>query len=212
MLSAEPPNVEGALETMRRTIRDGRRASEVMTRLRALFQKKAVTMDAVDLVEASREVIELLRCEIRKRRIVLRLKAADDLPTVAGDRVQLQQVLLNLLLNAVEAMEGVDGRPREMLVRIERDDGGCARLTVTDSGIGFDPQHAGHLFDAFYTTKGEGMGIGLSVSRSIIEHHGGRLWATANQDFGASFSFSIPCSPEAATGRCGAEEQAVRSL
>ncbi|KAA1016250.1 GHKL domain-containing protein [Paraburkholderia panacisoli] len=196
MLSARPPNVEGALETVRRTIRDGHRASEVIARLRALFSKKAVTTDAVDLVEAANDVIELLRFEVRKRRIVLRLETAADLPPVKGDRVQLQQVVLNLLLNAVEAMNGVDDRPRQMLVRIERDDGDCVRLAVTDSGVGFDPQHAGMLFDAFYTTKKEGMGIGLSVSRSIIESHGGRLWATTNERFGATFSFTIPCRPE----------------
>jgi PAS domain S-box-containing protein len=205
MLSAEPPNVEGALGTLRRTIRDGQRASEVMTRLRALFRKKAVTMDAVDLVEAANDVIELLGGEIRKRRIVLRLEAANDLPSITGDRVQLQQVVLNLLLNAVDAMNGVDDRPRQMLVGIDRDE--CddrderdnrdgVRFSVTDSGVGFDPQHAGRLFDAFYTTKGDGMGMGLSVSRCIIESHGGRLWAISNEDFGATFSFSIPCRPE----------------
>jgi len=192
MLSAEPPNVEGALETVRRTIRDGHRASEVMTRLRALFSKKAVTTDAVDLVEATQEVVGLLQDEIRNKRIVLHLKAADDLPPVAGDRVQLQQVVLNLLLNAVEAMNGVEDRPRRMLVNIERDDGDCVRLAVTDSGVGFDPQHASKLFDPFSTTKREGMGIGLSVSRSIIESHGGRLWASSNTDQGATFTFSIP--------------------
>ncbi|MBP0595035.1 PAS domain S-box protein [Paraburkholderia sp. LEh10] len=196
MLSAQPPNVDGALETVRRTIRDGHRASEVMTRLRALFSKKAVTMEAVDLVEAANDVIELLRGEIRARRIVLRLETAENLPPVTGDRVQLQQVALNLLLNAAEAMDGVDVRPRQMLVRIARDDGDCVRLAVTDSGVGFDPQHAGKLFDGFYTTKREGMGIGLSVSRSIIECHGGRLWATSNERFGATFSFSIPSRQE----------------
>jgi signal transduction histidine kinase len=163
-----------------------------MTRLRALFSKKAVTTDAVDLVEATREVVGLLQDEIRNKRIVLHLKAADDLPPVAGDRVQLQQVVLNLLLNAVEAMNGVEDRPRRMLVNIERDDGDCVRLAVTDSGVGFDPQHASKLFDPFSTTKREGMGIGLSVSRSIIESHGGRLWASSNTDQGATFTFSIP--------------------
>jgi PAS domain S-box-containing protein len=193
MLSAEPPNVEGALETMRRTVRDGRRASEVMTRLRALVSKKAVTMDAVDLVEATHEVIELLRDEICNNRIVLHLKAADGLPPVTGDRVQLQQVVLNLLLNAVEAMNGVEDRPRQILLRIDLDEGDCIRFTVTDSGVGFDPQHAGKLFDAIYTTMREGAGIGLSVSRSIIENHSGRLWASSNADHGATFAFSIPC-------------------
>jgi PAS domain S-box-containing protein len=213
MLSAEPPNVEGALGTVQRTIRDGHRASEVMTRLRALFSKKAVMTDAVDLVEATNDVIGLMRCEIRKRRIVLRLETANDLPPVTGDRVQLQQVVLNLLLNAVEAMKGVEDRLREMLVRIERDDGGGIRLAVTDSGVGFDPQHAGKLFDAFYTTKSEGMGMGLSLSRSIIESHGGRLSAASNERFGATFSFSIPCRSAAMTesGRPFTNGQSVRT-
>jgi PAS domain S-box-containing protein len=193
MLSAEPPNIEGALETVRRTIRDGHRASEVVTRLRALYSKKVVMTEAVDLVEAANDVIELLRSEIRNRRIVLRLDAADDLPPVTGDRVQLQQVVLNLLLNAVEAMYGVDDRPRQMLVKLAREAEGHVLLAVTDSGLGFDAQHASRLFDAFYTTKREGMGIGLSVSRSIVESHGGRLWAVANERVGATFSFTVPC-------------------
>jgi C4-dicarboxylate-specific signal transduction histidine kinase len=220
MLSADPPNVQGALATLQRTMRDAGRASEVMTRLRAMFQKKALTTETVDLVEASREVIELLRSEIRKRRIVLRLQNADDLPSVTGDRAQLQQVVLNLLLNAIEAMEDIDSRPRQMQIKIEHDDDGCARFTVTDSGVGVDPQHASRLFDAFYTTKGNGMGIGLSVSHFIVKNHGGRLWNTPNRDFGATFSFSIPCSPETGTSRPFAsvrsagngEEQASRSL
>ncbi|MEX3980899.1 PAS domain-containing protein [Paraburkholderia sp. EG287A] len=198
MLSAQPPNVEGALETVRRTIRDGHRASEVMARLRALFSKKAVATEAVDLVEATHEVIELLQCEIRNKRIVLHVKAANDLPPVAGDRIQLQQVVLSLLLNAVEAMSGVDERPRQMRVSIERDDGGCVRLAVTDSGVGIDPQHAAKLFDPFFTTTREDMGIGLSVSRRIIESHGGRLWASSNADPGATFTFSIPLTTDSA--------------
>lgn len=193
LLSAEPPNVEGALETARRTIRDSNRASEVVTRLRAMFRKEVVMTDAVDLGKAACEVIELLRSEIGRKQIVLELKTVGDLPAVTGDKVQLQQVVLNLLLNAVEAMQGVDDRPRRILVNIERDSGDRVRLAVTDSGVGLEPERAARLFDAFYTTKREGMGIGLSVSRCIIERHGGRLWATSNERFGATFSFSVPC-------------------
>ncbi|MGF6542031.1 PAS domain-containing protein [Paraburkholderia youngii] len=193
MLSAEPPNVEGALETVRRTIRDGHRASEVMKRLRALFSNKTITIDTVDLVEATREVIDLLQGEIRNKRIVLHLKTADDLPPVTGEKIQLQQVVLNLLVNAVEAMNGVDDRPRQILVSIEPDDSDHVRLSVTDSGVGIDPQLAGKLFDPLFTTKREGMGIGLFVSRCIIESLDGRLWASPNKDRGATFTFSIPC-------------------
>jgi len=199
MLAADPPNIEGASETVRRTLRDGRRASDVVTRLRALYSKKVVMSDVVDLNEAANEVVDLLRSEMRRHRIVLQLESAKDLPPVTGDRVQLQQVILNLLLNAIEAMHGVDGRPRSLLVRTQREAGDQVHLVVCDAGSGIDPQHAGHLFDAFYSTKREGMGIGLSVSRSIIEGHGGRMWATSNEGPGATFSFSIPCQSSSAT-------------
>jgi signal transduction histidine kinase len=192
MLSAAPPNVEGALETVQRTIRDAHRASGVITRLRALFARKAVTTAAVDLVEATHEVFDLLRGEIRNKRIVVRLTVARDLPPAAGDRVQIQQVMLNLILNAVEAMNCVDDRPRRILVTIERDDDRGVRFAVTDSGIGIDPEHAGKLFNPFFTTKREGMGVGLFVSRCIIEGHGGRLWASSNAGHGATFSFAVP--------------------
>jgi signal transduction histidine kinase len=196
MLAANPPNIDGARETARRTIRDGNRASDVITRLRALFSKKDVTNEPVDLNEATREVITLLRSELQKSRVILRAELADDLPPVKGDRVQLQQVILNLLRNASDAMSSVDDRPRKLVIRTERDQDDCARLTVQDTGVGFDPQAVGRLFDSFYTTKNGGMGIGLSVSRSIIESHRGRLWAAPNDGPGASFSFSIPRPPE----------------
>jgi len=192
MLSAEPPNVEGALETVRRTIRDGRRASDVLAHMRLLFSKTPVTTDAVDLVEAAYEVIELLRDEIRNARIVLRMNTYDDLPPVTGDRLQLQQVVLNLLLNAIESMRGVNDRPRQMLVKIEPDDSHRVQLAVTDSGEGFDSQLAGKLADAFLASRTEDLGTGLLASRRIIESHGGRLWASANAGHGATFAFSIP--------------------
>jgi PAS domain S-box-containing protein len=199
MLAANPPNVDGARETARRTIRDGNRASDVITRLRALFSKKNVTNESVDLNEAVREVIALLRSELQRSRVILRTELADDLPPVTGDRVQLQQVILNLLRNASEAMSGVDDRPRKLVIRTERDHDDLVRLTVQDTGVGFEPQAIGSVFDAFYTTKNGGMGIGLSVSRSIIESHRGRLWAAPNDGPGATFSFSIPRAPEGVT-------------
>jgi signal transduction histidine kinase len=192
MLNADPPNVEGARETARRTIRDGNRASDVITRLRELFAKKEVTTESVDLNEATREVVALSRDELQRNRVVLMMELADDLPPVTGDRVQLQQVILNLLLNASDAMNTVDDRPRQVVIRTERGEGDRVRLSVQDAGVGFDPQAADRLFDAFYTTKSNGMGIGLSVSRSIIESHGGRLCAAPNGGPGATFSFSIP--------------------
>jgi PAS domain S-box-containing protein len=195
MLAADPPNVEGARETTRRTIRDGNRASEVITRLRALFSKKDSATESLDLNDATREVIALSLSELQRSRIILRTELSDDLPPVTGDRVQLQQVILNLVRNASDAMNAVNDRPRELLIRTERDDADRVRLSVQDTGVGFEPQAADRLFQAFYTTKDDGMGIGLSVSRSIIESHHGQLWATSNGGLGATFSFSIPCGP-----------------
>ena len=194
MLDADPPNVDGARQTAQRTIRDGHRASDVITRLRALFSKRDATAEPVDLNEAIREVIALSRSELQRSQVISRVELADDLPQVTGDRVQLQQVVLNLLLNAADAMSGIDDRPRQLIVRTERDEGDHVRLSVQDAGVGFGPQGPDKLFEPFYTTKNGGMGIGLSVSRSIIESHHGRLWATPNNGPGATFSFSIPCA------------------
>ncbi len=192
MLAVDPPNVDGARETARRTIRDGNRASEVITRLRALFGKKETTNESLDLNDATREVLALSSSELHRNRVILQQELADNLPTVTGDRVQLQQVVLNLLRNASDSMSGVDDRPRQLLIRTERDEGDHVRLTVKDTGVGFASQAADRLFESFYTTKNTGMGIGLSVSRSIIESHHGRLWATPNNGPGVTFSFSIP--------------------
>jgi PAS domain S-box-containing protein len=200
MLTLNPPNVDGARETARRTIRDGNRASDVITRLRALFSKKPTIAERVDLNDSTREVMALSLSELQRNRVILRSELADDLPLVTGDRVQLQQVILNLLRNASDAMNTVHDRPRELLIRTERDEGDRVLLSVKDAGIGFDPQTADRLFETFYTTKNDGMGVGLCVSRSIIESHQGRLWATLNDGPGATFSFSIPRGPDGATG------------
>jgi PAS domain S-box-containing protein len=200
MLAADPPNVDGARETARRTIRDGNRASEVISRLRSLYGKKDPTIESVDLNEATREVIALSVSELQRNRVILRPELADDLPLVTGDRVQLQQVILNLIRNGSDAMSSVDDRPRQLLIRTQRDEGDRVSLTVQDAGTGFDPQAVERLFEGFYTTKNDGMGIGLSVSRSIIESHHGRLWATLNNGPGAAFSFSVPRAPDSATG------------
>jgi PAS domain S-box-containing protein len=192
MLDGEPPNIEGARETARRIIRDGNRASDVITRLRALFSKKELTPEPLNFNEATLEVIALSLSDLQRNRVILRSELADDLPIVTGDRVQLQQVILNLLRNASDAMSTVQDRPRELLIRTQRDDGDRVRLTVKDVGIGFQTAGPDKLFEAFYTTKNDGMGIGLSVSRSIIERHNGRLWAEPNEGPGVTFSFSIP--------------------
>jgi PAS domain S-box-containing protein len=198
MLATDPPDVDGARETARRTIRDGNRVSEVITRLRALFCKKDATTEAVNLNDAALEVIALSLADLQKNGVVLRPELADDLPLVTGDRVLLQQVILNLVLNASDAMSGVDDRPRQLVIRTAREDD-RARLTVQDVGVGIEPSGVDKLFEPFYTTKSGGMGIGLSVSRSIIERHHGHLWATLNDGPGAAFSFSIPRAPDSFT-------------
>jgi PAS domain S-box-containing protein len=209
MLTADPPNVVGARETVRRTIRDGNRASDIIGRLRALFNRKAPETRPVDLNEATREVIALSLDRLRRDGVRLRTELAADLPVVAGDRVQLQQVILNLVQNALDAMSVLDDQTRELTIRTESEGRDRIRLSVLDSGPGFDPAAKERLFDAFYTTKGEGMGIGLSVSRSIIENHHGRLWAAPNDGPGATFSFSIPRTSE---GIAGGHEGAKRTF
>ena len=203
MLATDPANIDGARETARRTIRDGNRASEVITRLRALYGKKKPMTESVDLNEATRDVLALSSSELQRGRVILRLELAEDLPLVTGDRVQLQQVILNLVLNASGAMSAVDDRPRELLIRTDRDEDNRVRLTVKDAGVGFSSHVGDRLFESFYTTKNDGMGIGLSVSRSIVESHHGRLWATPNDGPGASFSFSVPQASHGFTGTNG---------
>lgn len=210
MLAAEPPNVVGAAETVRRTIRDANRAAEVIKRLRAMFAKKAPTMEMVDLNDAAREVIAMSSAELRQSRSVLQTEFAEPLPAISGDRVQLQQVILNLLLNAVDAMAGIEDRPRSLRVQTEINGGDSVKLFVRDSGVGLDPLGIEKLFDAFHTTKAHGLGIGLAISRSIIESHKGQLWAMPNDGPGATFGFCIPCTTSALTDTVPSQTGAIR--
>jgi PAS domain S-box-containing protein len=192
MLALDPPNVEGARATAQRTIRDGNRASEVITRLRGLFTRKAPAFEPVDLNSAAAEVLALCSAQLQSAKVVVSCAFDDELPPVSGDRVQLQQVILNFLTNAADAMKAVEDRPRNLTIGTRREAAGRVRLFVRDSGVGVDPEHVERLFDPFYTTKAEGMGVGLAVSRSIIETHEGRLWAEPNEDGpGATFAFSL---------------------
>jgi len=200
MLDGDPPNLDGARETVRRSLRDGNRASDVIARLRALFSKKEFTLETVDLNEATLEVIALSAGDLQRNRVLLHSELDKDIPTVVGDRVQLQQVTLNLLRNASDAMAMVEDRPRQILIRTGREGNDHVRLSVRDAGIGVNPQDVERLFEAFYTTKSGGMGIGLSVSRSIIEKHHGRLWVEPNEGPGVTFSFSIPCGRKIGSG------------
>jgi C4-dicarboxylate-specific signal transduction histidine kinase len=191
MLKSDSPNIDGARETAQRTIRDANRASEVITRLRTLFSKKEIDVEPLNLNEAAREVIALLSGELQRNDVILKHEFSDCLPAVKGDRVQLQQVILNLVHNGSDAMVAVNDRPRQLLIRTEKD-GNYVTVSVQDSGVGFSPEIGERLFEPFFTTKQEGMGIGLSVSRSIVEAHHGRLWAFRNPGPGATFAFSIP--------------------
>ena len=193
MLAADPPDLDLARTTAQRIIRDANRASEVIARLRAMFVRKEGVLETVDINGAAAEVLALSSGELQRARVDLRSDFASDLPNVRGDRIQLQQVILNLVLNARDAMLTVDERPRSLSVTTRVDEAGQILLTVRDAGSGIAPDRLDQLFDTFFTTKSEGMGVGLSISRSIIQSHGGRLWA-ANNDFGAgaTFSFSIP--------------------
>lgn len=192
MLSAQPANIDGALETARRTIRDGKRAADMVARLRKLYLKKEMQPEPLDLNEIAREVVALLLTELQQNRVLVRYELAEDLPPVRGDRIQLQQVILNLLRNASDSMCAIEDRPRELLIKTKPGDAGTAALSVTDTGSGFSAQDAARMFEPFYTTKGDGMGIGLSVSRSIIDAHRGKLWATPNDGPGATFAFTVP--------------------
>ena len=161
---------------------------------RALFAKGEFTLEPLDLNEATREVIALSSNDLQRNRIVLELELPSDLPLISGDRVQLQQVILNLIRNAMDAMVDVHDRPRQLRIRTAPEDDQRVRLTVRDTGIGLVLESMSALFDAFYTTKSSGMGVGLFISRSIIERHEGRLWADPNDGPGASFSFVVPCA------------------
>ena len=207
-LAAAAPDLERVRDALDAIVRDGHRAAEVIQRIRQLAKKSAPRKDAVDLSDVVRDVVPLVRAELRQQEISLVLDLAAKLPLVRGDRIQLQQVLLNLVMNAVEAMGSVTGRPRRLAIRSEPHDGDHAGVTVQDTGSGIAANHLDHLFSAFVTTKPGGMGMGLSISRSIVEEHGGRLWATPNEPHGAVFCFSLPMEPSRDTVRDGAAPRA----
>ena len=190
-LAGELPNLNEAREAIVRIIRDGNRANDVVSRMRALFKKAYPAKERFDINAAIEEVAILTQREARKNQVALRMELAADLPAVMGDPVQLQQVVMNLILNGIEAMSTVEDRDRDLVIRTQRGEGDEVRVAVQDSGIGFDPQNAERMFDAFHTTKPGGLGMGLSISRSIVESHGGRLWAVPNDGPGATFQFTF---------------------
>jgi C4-dicarboxylate-specific signal transduction histidine kinase len=191
-LTVKPPNLDEVLQAVQAIIRDGTRASSVLVRIRGLLRRGERSRERSDINEIIREVIALLGGELRRNGASLRTEMPGNLPPVVVDRVLLQQVILNLMMNAVEAMRAVSDRARVLRIRTEEQPSGSIVVRVQDSGVGLDPKHSSRLFEPFYTTKAEGIGMGLAISRSIIEAHGGRLWAVANDGPGSTFCFTLP--------------------
>jgi NO-binding membrane sensor protein with MHYT domain/nitrogen-specific signal transduction histidine kinase len=190
-LAAQPPNLDEAREAASNAVRESNRASEVITRIRALLKKEALASDRVDLNEVIREVLSLTSNEIAQERIAVRADLAASLPFVLGDRVQLKQLVLNLVTNAIEAMTSVQNRPRELRIQSAMDSD-AIEVSVQDTGTGLDREQLDRMFQPFFTTKQAGIGMGLSISRSIVEAHGGRLWAVSLDSHGAVFHFTLP--------------------
>jgi signal transduction histidine kinase len=191
-LAGDPPNVEEVREAVRDIVRDGKRAGEVIARIRALTRRAASPREKLNLNETIREVLALIWDKAKRDSVIIQTQFADDLLPILCDRVQLQQVVLNLVMNGIEAMSSVGGRARELVITTRNIDPDQVQVTVEDSGVGLDPNTMARIFEPFYTTKSGGMGMGLSISRSIVQSHGGRLWATANDGPGTSFHFTIP--------------------
>jgi PAS domain S-box-containing protein len=198
-LAGATPNLDEARDAVGRILKDGNRASEVIARIRALVRKADEEKERLDINQAIQEVTALTQGEVGRNRVALRMDLAADVPPVLGDRVQLQQVILNLVMNGVEAMASVADRPRELLIRSRQHESDKVLVAVRDSGIGIDRQNLEEIFNAFYTTKSQGMGMGLAISRSIIENHGGRLWAIPNDGPGVTFEFALPVEIAGAT-------------
>jgi C4-dicarboxylate-specific signal transduction histidine kinase len=198
-LSSEPPNLEEARAAVDCIAQDGTRASEVIRHIRAMFTKANPERTRVHINEVIRDIGGLMQAEASRNQVALQTELAADLPATIGDRVQLQQVIVNLVLNGIEAMSAVTDRPRRLVIRSERQDSDQVLIAVRDSGVGIDAKDFRQIFDAFFTTKAQGMGMGLSICHSIIEAHGGRLWATTNSDHGATLQFTLPADRETAS-------------
>jgi C4-dicarboxylate-specific signal transduction histidine kinase len=191
-LAAKPPNLNEARQAVAAIIRDGTRASSVLVRIRGLLSRGERLRERLDINDVIREVIALSEGELRRNAISLKTEIPENLPPVVVDRVLLQQVVLNLIVNAMEAMRAVSDRARVLRIRTQEQPLGSIVVLVQDSGVGLDPKHSHRMFEAFYTTKVEGIGMGLTISRSIIEAHGGRLWTIANDGPGSTFCFTLP--------------------
>jgi C4-dicarboxylate-specific signal transduction histidine kinase len=197
-LNRETPDMDAARRSVKWIIEDGNRASEVIRRVRSLAKKSDIEMVPLDVNDVVGETTGLMRREVFSHQVSLRMELAPALPTILGERVQLQQVIINLVMNGIEAMQSVADRPRELLIRSRQEEKQLVLVSVTDCGVGISAENADRLFNAFFTTKSGGMGMGLSVCRSIMEAHGGRLWATANIPHGTTFQFTLPVNSDAA--------------
>jgi C4-dicarboxylate-specific signal transduction histidine kinase len=190
------PDLDAARRSVEWVLDDGNRASEVIRRVRALANKTDIEKAPLDINDVVSEVIALVRRELISHRVSVRTEFASALPMVLGDRVQLQQVIINLVMNGIEAMQSITDRPRELMIRSSQDETHQVLVSVTDSGVGISAENADRVFNAFFTTKSSGMGMGLSICRSIMEAHGGRLWATVNVPRGATFQFTLPVNAD----------------
>jgi len=191
-LRAQPPKLDEVHRALGRAVEEGNRATDILTRIRGLFKKAPQRKDAVDINEAVLGVVTLIHGEAAKNGVSVETQLADGLPLIQADRVQLQQVILNLIVNAVEAMSGVAEGSRELLISTGKDAAGDVLVTVQDSGPGLSSEACDRAFDAFYTTKAGGMGMGLSICRSIVEQHGGRIWPSRKAGPGAIILFTLP--------------------
>ena len=198
-LASEPPDIEKARKSVDRIVRDANRASEVIGRVHSLAKKAPPKKDWLNINETVQEIIVLMHIDVERNHISLRSQLSDDVPLVWADRIQLQQVILNLIINAIDAISALSDGPRDLLVSSAQDKSNGVLVAVRDSGTGLPPEKLEDIFDAFYTTKPDGMGMGLAICRSIIEAHGGRLWATPNDPRGAVFQFSVPTRQEEAS-------------
>jgi C4-dicarboxylate-specific signal transduction histidine kinase len=195
-LSRDQPDLEEAREAASRMVKDASRAAEIVSRIRVLFKKGTVQRELVDINQIIREMVALMRGEATRYSISVQTELATDLPQFVGDRVQLQQVIMNLCINSIDAMKDVDGT-RELIIKSQRAENDRLMVTVTDTGVGLPPQQAEQIFNAFFTTKPHGTGMGLRISRTIVESHGGRLWGSDNPPRGASFCFTLPIKTDA---------------
>jgi len=194
-LDHEQPNLTEVHAALERTVRDGTRAGEVIRRVRTLAKKADTKMAPLNLNEVLSEALTLVQHELLSSRVALRMEQASALPIILADKVQLQQVILNLVINGIEAMQPITDRARELVIRSEQDGAQQVRITVKDCGVGFSADTEGQLFNTFFTTKSSGLGMGLSICRSIIELHGGRIWAAPNVPHGATIHFTLPLNP-----------------